>query len=391
MPSSNVIASESARLDAFPVAREQIFMAHAGVTVLPRCAARAMQEYIEHSCVQHQEFADAYRMVNETRRIAADFIGARASEISLLGPTSLGLSLVANGIPWQPGDEVLCYHDDYPANVYPWMDLRRRGVSVRFLQPENPGEITPELMERSLSSKTRLVALASCHFFTGCRIDVDAIGRLLRSRGVLFCLDAIQTLGAFETRVDHVDFLSADAHKWLLGPMAAGIFFVREEHHELLRPTLLGAWNVKSPNFVAQDEVVFEKGGRRYEPGVLNMAGILGMKASMEMLARAGIANISRRLLELKAHLIARLEPLGFHILPPASGPHVSGITTVWRDADSSPPVERVFEHLAANNVIISLRHNRQGKAHLRFSPHFYNTEAEVDRVAALISEAPLG
>lgn len=360
-------------------------MAHAGVTILPRCAAKAMQDYAEQSCVQHQEFADAYRAVNETRKIAGDLIGAKASEISLLGPTSLGLSLVANGMPWQPGDEVLCYQDDYPANVYPWLELRRRGVVVRFLEPANPGEITPELVERALTCKTRLVALASCHFLTGYRIDVDAIGRLLHSRGILFCLDAIQTLGAFETRVDHVDFLSADAHKWLLGPMAAGIVFVREEHQEMLRPTLLGAWNVKSPNFVAQDEVEFEKGGRRYEPGVLNMAGILGMRASIEMLTGIGIANVSRRLFELKAHIISRLTPLGFHFVPPTEGPNASGISTAWRDP-SLTPVEKVFDHLAANRVIISLRHNRQGRAHLRFSPHFYNTGAEIDRVAELIA-----
>lgn len=379
--------SESARLEEFPVARDHIFMAHAGVTILPRRVARAMQQYVEQSCVQHQEFAEAYQAVKETRQIAGSLIGARASEISLIGPTSLGLSLVANGMPWQTGDEVLCYQDDYPANVYPWIDLRRRGVEVRFLTPGNAGEITPELVERALTKKTRLVALASCHFLTGYRIDVDAIGRMLHARGVLFCLDAIQTLGAFETRVDHVDFLSADAHKWLLGPMAAGIFFVREEHQEMLRPTLLGAWNVKSPNFVAQDEVVFEKGGRRYEPGVLNMAGILGMRAGVELLLGAGIRNVGRRLLELKAHLVARLMPLGFHIVPPAEGDHASGITTAWREP-SRTPVEQVFDHLAAHRVIISLRHSREGRGHLRFSPHFYNTEAEIDRVVELIGQA---
>jgi len=380
--------SEDQRLAEFPVAREQIFMAHAGVTILPRCAARAMQEYAEQSCVRHQEFAEAFRDVNETRRIAADFIGARPSEISLLGPTSLGLSLVANGLPWQAGDEIICYADDYPANVYPWIDLRRKGVVVRYLTPDQPGQITPELVARSLTARTRLVALASCHYLTGCRIDVDAIGRLLREKGVLFCLDAIQTIGAFDTRVDHVDFLSADAHKWMLGPLAAGIFFVREEHHDLLRPSLLGAWNVKSPDFISQDEVVFEKGGRRYEPGVLNMAGILGMKASLEMLAGIGIGKISTRLLALKAHLIARLAPLGFQIIPPQSGESASGITTAWRKSGGGADEEKIFNHLAANNVVISLRHNRAGRAHLRFSPHFYNTEAEIDRVADLIAAA---
>src|SRR5207237_5945897 len=152
------------------------------------------------------------------------------------------------------------------------------------LQPERPGEITPELVAASLTSRTKLVALASCHFFSGYRIDVDAIGRLLRERGVLFSLDAIQTLGAAPLSVEHVDFLSADAHKWMLGPLCIGIVYVKKEHFELLRPTLLGAWNVRSPNFITQNEIEFPNTARRYEPGVLNVAGIYGMNAAMEML-----------------------------------------------------------------------------------------------------------
>ncbi len=243
----SMVLDEAARRDAFPVCRAQIFLAHAGVTVLPRCVADAVIDYTRQSCEHHQEFGQVLARINEARHVCADFIGAHPDEIALLGPTSLGLSLFANGLPWREGDELLCYADDYPANVYPWMELARRGVNVRFLNPDRPGEITPGLVEAALTERTRLVALASCNFLTGYRIDVDAIGRLLRRRGVLFSLDAIQTLGASPLRVDHVDFLSADAHKWMLGPMAIGIVFVRREHFELLRPTLLGAWNVRLP------------------------------------------------------------------------------------------------------------------------------------------------
>jgi len=186
--------------------------------------------------------------------------------------------------------------------------------------------------------------------------------------------------------VEYVDFLSADAHKWMLGPMAAGIFYVREELQELLRPSLLGAWNVKSPNFIAQDEVEFERGGRRYEPGVLNAAGIIGMKAGLEMLLELGIDNISAHLLSLKNHLVPKLQALGFEVLPPHSGATASSITTATRD--SGTPLDRVFEHLAQNKVVVSLRYNRAGRSHLRFSPHFYNTEAEIDRVIELIQAA---
>ncbi len=379
----DLLADESRRLAEFPIARDHVFMAHAGVTILPRRAVKAMQDYLEGSCVAHQEFPAAWRAMNETRALAARLIGARPGEIALLGPTSLGLSLVANGLDWQAGDEVVCYADDYPANVYPWLELRRQGVVVRYLEPAQLGGITPEVVERALTTKTRLVSLASCHFLTGNRIQIDAIGRLLRERGILFCLDAIQTVGAFETLVDHVDFLSADSHKWMLGPMSAGIVYVKEELQERLRPTLLGAWNVKSPNFIAQDEIEFEAGARRYEPGVLNMTGILGMKAAMELLLEAGIDNISARLLHLHGYIQGRLASLGFEFVAQPEGCLPSGIVTT---AHPSLDVAKLFDHLAANRVTISHRHDRAGRPYLRFSPHFYNTEAEVDRIVELIA-----
>src|SRR6202790_3746246 len=126
--------------------------------------------------------------------------------------------------------------DDYPANVYPWLNLRSRNVTVRLLQPAETGELTPDLVEKALTAPTRLVALASANFVSGYRIDLHAIGKLLREKEILFSVDAIQTLGAFPTTVEYVDFLSADAHKWMLGPCGAGIFYVRREVQEKLNP-----------------------------------------------------------------------------------------------------------------------------------------------------------
>lgn len=381
----NFYPDESQRRALFPVCREKFFLAHAGVTALPTCVADAVCDYTRRASENHQEFGSVLADIKKTRRLCADFIGAEPEEIALLGPTSLGLSLFANGIAWAPGDEVLCYHGDYPANVYPWIDLRRRGVIVRYLEPSEPGAITPELVANALTPRTRLVALASAHFFSGYRIDVDAIGRLLHERGVLFSLDAIQTLGAFPLRVEHVDFLSADAHKWLLGPLAIGIVYVKRKHFDLVRPTLLGAWNVRSPNFIAQDHVEFVPTAQRYEPGVLNAAGIYGMKAAIELIASHGIETVAARLLALKAHLVAQLEPLGFQILGPTSGAAASSITTFRHPSASSAPL---FAALEKANVIASLRHDREGRDYLRFSPHFYNTEAELDAAVDVLRAA---
>lgn len=373
-----ILNDEAARREAFPVCRETIFMGHAGVTALPRAVADAVVNYTRRSSERHQEFGSVLRDFQQTRAIAAKFIGGHADEIALLGPTSLGLSLFANGLPWAEGDEILCYADDYPANVYPWISLRRHGVVIRYLKPETPGAITPELVAAALTPRTRLVALASCHFLSGYRLDVDAIGRRLAERGVLFSLDAIQTLGAFPLSVAHVDFLSADAHKWMLGPMAIGIVFVKKERFPLLRPTLLGAWNVQSPNFIAQDELRFNETAIRYEPGVLNASGIYGMRAALEMIGGYGIENVAARILELKAHLVRALHAFGFEIYGPAEGPNASGITTFSHPRAS---MAEVFRRLEENGITASLRHNREGRELIRLSPHFYNTEAEMDRV----------
>src|SRR5262249_5452283 len=262
-------------------------------------------------------------------------------------------------------------------------NLRSRGVSIRLLQPAEPGAITPELVADALTSKTRLVALASCNFLSGYRIDLDAIGQALRNKGILFSVDAIQTLGAFPTTVEYVDFLSADAHKWMLGPLAIGVVYVRKERFELCRPTLLGSWNVKAPGFIAQEEIEFQPTAQRYEPGAMNMLGIFGMKAGIDLLLDIGIDRIAPRILTIKSRLVDGLRRFGFNILGPATGPNASVITPVW---DSARDMRVLFEHLTSERTSCSPRQDRQGRQYIRFSPHFYNTEAEVDRVLDVIA-----
>jgi cysteine desulfurase/selenocysteine lyase len=378
-----LFASEAERLERFPAAKKQIFVAHAGVTPLPKCAADAMIAHVRASCENHQEFGVVLRDIDQTRRVAAELINADKSEIALLGPTSLGLSLFANGLSWGTGDEVVIYQDDYPSNVYPWMALVSQGVTIRRISPEKPGFITPELIERQLSSHTRLVALASCHYLSGWRIDVDAIGALLRARGVLFSVDAIQTLGAFPLSVEFVDFLSADAHKWMLGPMAIGIVFVARRNFEICRPTLLGAWNVSAPQFLAQDALKYHETAQRYEPGVLNVAGAYGMRASLEMLQEVGSQAVATAILDVRDYLHGLLEAMGFEFLSPSSEePLRSGIVTARHPKREA---SALFAALEREKVTASLRMARDGGQWLRFSMHFYNTREEMDRIAKIL------
>lgn len=385
MSIDEIIHDESVRRREFPVTSHQIYFGHAGVTPLPRVAVQAIHDFADHAAAGSQESGHVWKETMETRGVAARLLGCDASEIALLGPTSLGLSLVANGLDWKAGDEVICYHDDYPANVYPWMQLERLGVKVVLLEPDHPGAITWDTVQGALTAKTKLVALATCNFLSGYRIDVDTIGRNLRDAGVLFCLDGIQTLGAFPISVKHVDFLSADSHKWMLGPAAAGIVYVRASLQDTLRPSLLGAWNVQSPEFVAQDRIDYYEGARRYEPGILNLPGIVGMAASLRMMLDLGIEGISERILAIRTTLLERLHALGFElyvsddITPPNAR---SGIVTV---SHATRDIEADFDRLTAAKVTVSYRANRAGAHFLRFSPHFYNTEDEVESAMVVL------
>jgi selenocysteine lyase/cysteine desulfurase len=379
-----LVGNEEKRREAFPICRNKVFMAHAAVAALPRVVADAIIRYTEESAASFENFAALLKSIQEARVSAANLIGGSPDEVALIGPTSLGLSLFANGIDWRPGEEVICYLDDYPANVYPWLNLRSRGVTVRFLHPAQTGALTPELVAESLTPKTRLVALASCSFVSGYRIDLNAIGNLLREKEILFSVDAIQTLGAFPTTVEFIDFLSADAHKWMLGPLAIGIVYVRKECFELCRPTLLGSWNVKAPGFIAQEEIEFQPTAQRYEPGALNVLGILGMKAAIDLLHEIGIGSIAQRILTITARLAGGLQGFGFAFLGPTDGPNASGIVTVSRPGTD---MEALFERLTAANIVCSSRQDRQGQHYIRFSPHFYNTEAEVDKVLEVMAQ----
>ena len=383
MTIAEILSNEELRQHEFPVTRDKIFLAHAGVCPLPRRVAEAIRDYATTSTHGDQEALMPPGLILNTRKLAAQLLNAQPEEIALVGPTSLGLSFVASGLKWRRQDNILIYFDDYPSNVYPWMALAEKGVQVRFLNVRELGKIRNIDVIGQVDENTRLVALASNHFVAGFRIDIPAIGKVLRDRKILFCVDGIQTLGAFPTTVEHVDFLAADAHKWLLGPCAAGIFFVRKSAQEILKPTVFGWNNVRCPNCAAQEQIVFKPDARRYEAGSENLLGLVGLHAAMEMLLEIGVENIARELLRKRALLVPALQAKGYAVLQPdAPTQNASGIVSFFREGIDLAPLHQKLE---AANVVTSLRADRNGKKYIRLSPHFYNTDAELQRFLDLV------
>lgn len=383
MTLAELLQNEELRRREFPVAQNKIFLAHAGVCPLPRRVAQAISTYTSEATTGDQEMFLLPKVLDDGRKLAAQLLNCQPDEIAFVGPTSLALSFVASGLSFKKGDNVLIYHDDYPSNVYPWMALADKGVEVRLLNIRSLGVIRPRDIIGQLDENTRLVALASCHFVSGFRIDHSAIGAELRKRKILFCLDAIQTLGAFPTTVENVDMLAADSHKWLLGPCGAGILYVRRAVQDCVKPPIYGSNNVRSPNFIAQEQIVLRGGAKRYEPGSYNMLGLVGLNAAIELALEIGVDNIARELLRKRNRLVPALQSKGYKVLNSDVPPeNASGIVSFYKEADDLTPLHKKLEDA---NVITSLRSDRNGKHYIRFSPHYYNTDAEMNRLVELI------
>ncbi len=197
MTIAEILSDERLRQHEFPVTRDKIFLAHAGDCPLPRRVAEAVANYVQQAATGDQEQFVYPAILSEGRRLGAQLLGCTPEEVAFVGPTSLALSFIASGLRFRRGDNLLVYFEDYPSNVYPWMALAEQGVEVRLMNTRGLGLIRPKDVIGQVDENTRLVALASCHFVSGYRIDAQAIGQALHQRKILFCLDAIQTLGAF--------------------------------------------------------------------------------------------------------------------------------------------------------------------------------------------------
>lgn len=384
MTPAEIQGNEELRRHEFPVVAKRIFLGHAAVCPLPRRVAEAVSQQAFTGMSDDQEAGIPGGWIAGTRGLIAKSLGVDAGEIALVGSTSMGLSQVAAGLPWRKGQNVVVYQDDYPSNVYPWMALAERGVEVRFLNIRELGRIRAIDVQGQVDEDTRLVALSSAHFVTGWRLEVEVLGRWLRSRGILFCLDAIQSLGAFQTPLDQVDFMAADGHKWLLGPLGAGILYVRKEVQEVLRPTAHGWHNVECPGFVTQDSMVLRRDARRYEAGSLNLVGVAGLRAAFALLEEVGLGAIEADLLAKRRGLVSRLQESGMEVLNPSpTGLNEGVIVSFCVPRETASDVHRKLQNAA---IVASLRTTRDGRSWIRVSPHYYNTVAELERFLEVLT-----
>jgi selenocysteine lyase/cysteine desulfurase len=373
--------------DAFrrqmPVTRDWAYFDHAAVAPISGPAQAAVAAWAgEAGSAGDTQWPQWNRRVEDVRKLAARFIGASPDEIALVPNTTMGIGLVAEGFPWQPGDNVVIPADEFPSNAYPWMNLASRGVETRRVVTEG-GRIDVARLAAACDARTRIVSASWVGYASGWRIDVDALVEVAHARGALLFLDAIQGLGVFPLDVSRtaVDFLAADGHKWLLGPEGAGLLYVRREHLHTLRPLGVGWHSVEHAHDYGRVELNFKNSAARFEGGSQNMVGFLGLGASLELLAGYGTAELSQRVLDITTLACRRLRDAGATIVSHRDDEnHASGIVS-FEMPGRDPQAVRLA--CLKRNVVFGCRSGR-----LRISAHAYNNESDIERLVEALAAA---
>jgi selenocysteine lyase/cysteine desulfurase len=356
----------------FPVSREFTFLNHAATAAPPQPVVEAVNGFLAECASRgSRDYGRWLARLAGIRRQAAELIGASAEEIAFVPNTSAGLAMVAEGLRWRPGEAVLVAVPDFPANVYPWQHLERKGVIVRFVERRPGGRFGPEDVARALVPGARLLAVSSVDYVTGFAADLPALGEFCREQGLLLCVDAIQSLGVLplDVRTCGIHLLAAGGHKWLLGPMGSGLLFVDRSVADLIEPPLVG-WKsmADEENFELHFELKRDAG--KFEPGTLNLPGIFGLGAALGMLQSVGVGIIRQRVLALNDRFADGLRERGLEVVSPRGETERSGILSFRPPGDAL----RCFRFLTERRVVVSPRGGM-----LRLSPHFWNDESDLD------------
>src|SRR5262245_12978619 len=365
--------------ELFPVTQNYVYLNHAAVCPISIPVYERMRRHardlLENGAVHFREWGAS---VKQARELAARLINAGPDEIAFAPNTSAGLAMIANGVDWRAGDNIVTADCEFPANVIPWARIKREfGVEIKMARERDCRLETGEILSL-IDDRTRVVALSFVEFASGFRNNLAAIGRYCRERGVLFVVDAIQGLGALNLDVEacSIDALSADAHKFLLGPDGVSLFYISRRAMERVKPTLVGWLSVNNPEDYLNYDQAYAPNAKRFESGALNTAGVVGLGAALELFLQIGVEKIESYLLDLGDYLCERLlgrSTGGYHVASSRRDGEKSAVICIRHEKYSA---QHLYHLLNDCRIITTPRLGR-----LRVSPHFYNTREEIDRL----------
>jgi selenocysteine lyase/cysteine desulfurase len=365
----------------FPITQRAIYFNHAAVSPPPVTAIRAVEAQLRDV---HENGSANFRswiaVKERARELLAKLLGARPEQVAFMRNTSDSLSTVANGIAWQPGDNIVTFSREFPSNIYPWLRVRDAfGVELRMCD-EREGRIDVSELESLIDDKTRVVAISHVQYASGFRVDLERLGRAARRHDALFVVDAIQALGVvpIDVEAELVDVAAGASHKWLLAPEGVGYLYLSDRARERIQPTLVGWISVPNPEDYFNYEQGWNRGTLAWETGTGPMALVHGFNASLELLHRSSVQNIARYLEELTDYLCERLRGKRYDVVSSRAPGEKSQIVCI-RHLDGLSDMS-LYHHLMAMNIVTAPRGDR-----LRIAPHFYNTAMEVDELIAAL------
>ena len=374
--------------ELFPVLEQGHYLNHAAIAPWPLPVAEAVQQFAEENLRRGPRDYPAWiRREQSLRRQLAELAGAVSpDDISLLKNTTEGISLVAWGLDWRAGDNLVLPRGEFSSNRLPWLAQASRGVEIREVDmrgvDNRGGRDAEAALIAAMDRGTRLLSVSAVQWSDGFRLDLGRLGEACHERDVLFFVDAIQQLGALQLSVEdcRVDFLAADAHKWLLGPEGIALFYSRPAARERLALLQQGWHMFEQPWHFQRDEWTPAASGKRFEAGSPNSLGQAALNAAAGLLLERGMRSVEARVLENTAYLVARLGGMpAVRLVSHSAFERRSGIVSFTCDRVAPRELQR---RLAARDVICALR----GDA-IRLSPHFYQGEAELDVFLRLLNE----
>ncbi len=365
-----------------PVCRSWTYLDHAAVAPLPTGAQQAIQQYATEAMTQGDTVWPQWAAeVESLRQEFAQFLNCQADEIALIPNTSYGINAIAEGIRWQPGDNLVIPAGEFPSNRLPWLNQQRKGVEVRIVGSDSDHAVDEQRLLDAMDSRTRLVAASWVGYATGYRLDLKTLVDQVQSKGALFFLDAIQGLGVFPLDLAdiNIDFLAADGHKWLLGPEGAGMMMIRRRHLAELDCVPIGWNSVRAAHHFGNASAELRPAASRYEIGSQNMVGMRALRQSLAIFRQVaelhGADAIANRVIALTARLIAGLQDRGAALACAQELNHRSGIVT-FSLPGKEPALIR--QQAMERGVVVSCR----GMG-VRASIHAYNDESDVDKLLA--------
>lgn len=366
----------------FPLLPGIHYLNHAAVAPWPRRTAEAVKRFAEENATMGARRYDRWLHVEQALReqLRSLLNAPHADDIALLKNTSEGLSVVAHGLDWQAGDNIVISSEEFPSNRIVWDSLQDQGVGLREADLRSAANPEAALLA-CVDDRTRLLAISSVQYASGIRLDLQRLGDFCHERGILYCIDAIQSLGVLpmDVRAIHADFVAADGHKWLLGPEGVAVFYCRDALRDQLRLHQYGWHMIEHAGDFDRREWRPARSARRFECGSPNMLGIHALHASLSLLLELGMATVSRLVLDNAAYLLERLEQSEqLELVTPTAPNRYAGIVT-FRLREEGPV--RLWQYLSEHGVVCAQRGGG-----IRLSPHFYNNKAGLEEVIKVIN-----